>query len=93
MNNTIRVKRRVSKLDNYIVYGGDMNSSINPVGSFVGGGMNTGSELAMETFDKYIKEIKHLKSEILMYKTYIGTINDKLEIEVKQKNSYIENLK
>lgn len=81
------VRRRVSKLDLMM---NEQNSSFCPINSFIGGSVFDGINGDGE---KYITEIKQLKSEINMYKTYIGSINDKLENEVKLKNSYMENLK
>lgn len=79
------VRRRVSKIDLF----NEQNSSFCPINSFIGGSAVDGNYES----EKYISEIKQLKSEIQMYKQYIATINDKLENEVKLKNSYIVNLK
>lgn len=65
----------------------DLNSSNNLLSSFVG-------PQQIESIDEAtLREIKQLKSEIEMYKTYINGVNDKLENEVKLKNNYIANLK
>lgn len=78
-------RRRVSKIEVY----NEQNSSFCPINSFIGGSV---VDVNYEN-DKYINEIKQAKVEIQMYKQYISTINDKLENEVKLKNSYLINLR
>ena len=46
-----------------------------------------------EDNEKYINEIKQLKSEVEMYKQYIDSLNNKTQSETKLKSSYIQNVK
>lgn len=79
------VRRRISKIDVF----NEQNSSLCPINSFIGGSV---IDINHEN-DRYISEIKQLKSEVIMYKQYITAINDRLENEVKVKNSYLVDIK